>query len=74
MLLMSCGEIPSLIGRISGTGDFTTTATGSVKSITLLPLLNQGRCVKACRQLSRWIKVKVKGEAILRQTESIQIV
>ena len=45
--------------------DFTfNVGIGSVKSSTLLTLLNQGKHAEACRQLSRWVKGKVKGKAV----------
>ncbi len=45
--------------------DFTfNVGIGSVKSSTLLSLLNQNKHTEACRQLTRWVKGKVKGRAI----------
>ena len=45
--------------------DFTfNNGIGNVKSSTLLTLLNQGKHTEACRQLSRWVKGKVKGETV----------
>ena len=45
--------------------DFTfNLGISSVKSSTLLTLLDQWNHVEACRQLSRWVKGKVKGKAI----------
>lgn len=43
--------------------DFTfNIGIGNVQSSTLLQLLNQGKHVEACKQLSRWVKGKVKGK------------
>lgn len=42
--------------------DFTfNNGIGNVKSSTLLKLLNQEKHVEACRQLTRWVKGRVKG-------------
>lgn len=42
--------------------DFTfNNGIGNVKSSTLLSLLNQGKHVQACQQLTRWVKGRVKG-------------
>ena len=41
--------------------DFTfNNGIGNVKSSTLLKLLNQGKHVEACQQLTRWVKGRVK--------------
>lgn len=51
--------------------DFTfNVGVSNVKSSTLLKLLNQGRHVEACQQLSRWVKAKgktLRGLVIRRQ-------
>lgn len=45
--------------------DFTfNVGISSVKSSTLLTLLNQNKHTEACRQLTRWVKGKVKGKVI----------
>ena len=50
--------------------DFTfNVGIGNVQSSTLLKLLNEGRHVEACKQLSRWVKAKgktLKGLVIRR--------
>ena len=51
--------------------DFTfNVGIGNVQSSTLIKLLNQGRHVEACNQLSRWVKVgnkTLKGLVIRRE-------
>lgn len=45
--------------------DFTfNNGIGNVQSSTLLKLLNQGKHTEACRQLTRWVKGKVKGKMV----------
>lgn len=45
--------------------DFTfNVGIGNVRSSTLIKLLNQNKHVEACRQLTRWVKGKVRGELI----------
>lgn len=45
--------------------DFTfNLGIGNVKSSTLLSLVNQNKHTEACRQLTRWVKGKVKGKMV----------
>jgi len=45
--------------------DFTfNLGIGNVKSSTLLSLINQNKHTEACRQLTRWVKGKVKGKMV----------
>ena len=45
--------------------DFTfNLGIGNVKSSTLLSLVNQSKHTEACRQLTRWVKGKVKGKMV----------
>lgn len=45
--------------------DFTfNLGIGNVQSSTLLSLINQNKHTEACRQLTRWVKGKVKGKMI----------
>ena len=45
--------------------DFTfNLGIGNVQSSTLLSLVNQNKHTEACRQLTRWVKGKVKGKMV----------
>jgi len=45
--------------------DFTfNLGIGNVQSSTLLSLINQNKHTEACRQLTRWVKGKVKGRLV----------
>lgn len=45
--------------------DFTfNVGIGNVQSSTLLSLINQNKHTEACRQLTRWVKGKVKGKMV----------
>jgi lysozyme len=45
--------------------DFTfNLGIGNVKSSTLLSLVNQSKHTEACRQLTRWVKGKVRGKMV----------
>jgi len=45
--------------------DFTfNLGIGNVQSSTLLSLVNQNKHTEACRQLTRWVKGKVRGKMV----------
>ena len=45
--------------------DFTfNVGIGNVRSSTLIRLLNENKHTEACRQLTRWVKGKVKGKMV----------
>jgi len=45
--------------------DFTfNLGIGNVQSSTLISLVNQNKHTEACRQLTRWVKGKVKGKMV----------